>query len=84
MQEVEISKLLEIQKNQMTSYIKSKQQQHPEMIGFITNRMILESLIFIKGYASAIEKDLVLPIIIKDLHELLLEQGYEYIKTQIG
>jgi len=83
MQEIDIKKVLVISKSQMVAYVKTQQRRDPELTGRITNRMVLESLIFIEGYAKAIEKDIMLPVIKDDVHQLLLEKGFQYISKRV-
>lgn len=83
MQEINVKDVMIVRKSQLKSYVKKKLVQRPELFGKCTHRMLLEAMIFIEGYASAIEKDIHLPIIKKDLQQLLLEQGLNYIISRI-
>jgi hypothetical protein len=82
MQETDIKKLLIVHKSEMVAYVRRRRQSHPELSQSITNRMIIEALIYIQGYSAAIEKELVRPIIKGDLRDFLLEQGMSYILKQ--
>ena len=84
MQEIVIKSVLVIRKSQLKSYVHSQLVNgYPELMTRVTNRLMLETLIFIKGYASAIEPDIMLPIIKEEVQQLLLEQGFKYIISQI-
>lgn len=83
MQEIAIKTVLTIHKSQLRSFIRTKMVVYPELVGKTTNKLLIEAMIFIKGYASAIEKEIMLPVIENDVQQLLLEQGFNYIKSKL-
>ena len=83
MQEVNIYNALVIKKSQLRLFCKRQLLNRPDLIGKVTGKLLIEAMIFIKGYSTAIEKDIRLPIIQKDVHQLLLHQGLQYIISQI-
>jgi len=83
MQDIVIRNVLIIQKSQLKAYVRREMLKRPGLMSHVTNRSVLEALIFIKGYASAIEKDIMLPVIKAEVQQLLLEQGLKYIIQKI-
>lgn len=83
-QRKEVEKALRVTKNELRNYCKNKILQSPHLRSKITEKLIQKALIFIEGYARAIESDIMLPIVKKEVNQLLLEQGFIYIERQIS
>ena len=55
------------------------QRNYPERRSLLTKRLLKETLIYLRGYARAIDYFTSDPIIIEDMKKLLLAEGIEYI-----
>jgi len=83
MQDINIHDILIVRKPQLKAYTRKQLFSRPELIGKVTGKLIVEAMAYIQGYADAIEKDIMLPVIVKDVQELLLQQGTNYIISKI-
>lgn len=81
----EVNQLLTITKSQLRKYCIHKMfEVRPEFANSISNKLLNNALVFIEGYASAIANDIMPPFNKKEIHELLLLQGFLYIKKHLA
>lgn len=59
------------------------QKNFPHLRSEVTQRLLRETLIFIQGYAKAIDNFAQDPILVDEMRGLLISEGIEYIVAQV-
>lgn len=75
------TKIYEIEKNKFkTEADKWFRSNCPSERGRLTNRLVSETIIYMKGYGKAMQNYVDEPIIVDDMNEFLIQAGLEYIE----
>lgn len=80
-----IKELYNIQKHEIRNAADLRLITHyPGARANLTNKLIKETLIYLQGYAKAIDYFAQDPIVIDEMRSLLISEGVDYIVGQIG